>query len=188
LLLPIAAAVAILMPSAIAVAIALAVGHCCLCHHWSLQSPSPSTITVAVTINNCQELLPWPGKNCHCHLNNLSKECLPYFILFGQWAAHWSKPDDWPGVKQQWPTPALGGERRAANGLWGAAGGSRVEKLPDHGRCCFVVLLGWQPLTDGVCDDVLDVVKGIAGKTMIELTQEEKGIIERYGSDKKMYT
>ncbi len=60
--------------------------------------------------------------------------------------------------------------------------------LPDHGRCHFVVLLGWQPLTDGVCDFVLDVVKGIAGDTVIELTQEEKDIIERYGSDKKMYT
>jgi hypothetical protein len=63
-----------------------------------------------------------------------------------------------------------------------------VGKLPDHGRCCFVVLLGWQPLTDGICDDVLDVVEGIAGETVIELTQEEKRIIERYGSDKKIYT
>jgi hypothetical protein len=50
------------------------------------------------------------------------------------------------------------------------------------------VLLGWQPLTDGICDDVLDVVEGIASETVIDLTQEEKGIIERYGSDKKMYT
>jgi hypothetical protein len=49
------------------------------------------------------------------------------------------------------------------------------------------VLLGCQPLTDCVCDDVLDVVEGIAGETVIELTREEKGIIERYGSDKKMY-
>jgi hypothetical protein len=67
-------------------------------------------------------------------------------------------------------------------------GVSRVETLPDHGRCCFVVLLGCQLLTDGVCDDVLDVVEGIARETVIELTQEEKMIIERYGSDKKMYT
>jgi hypothetical protein len=50
------------------------------------------------------------------------------------------------------------------------------------------VLLGWQPLTDGVCDDVLDVVESIAGETVIELMQEEKGIKDRYGSDKKMYT
>jgi hypothetical protein len=55
-------------------------------------------------------------------------------------------------------------------------GGSRVETLADHGRCCFVVLLGYQPLTDGVCDDVLDVVEGIAVETVIELTREEKGI------------
>jgi hypothetical protein len=67
-------------------------------------------------------------------------------------------------------------------------GDSRVETLPDHGRCSFVGLLGCLPLTDGICDDVLDVVEGIAGVTVIELTQEEKGIIERYGSDKKMYT
>jgi hypothetical protein len=48
--------------------------------------------------------------------------------------------------------------------------------------------LGCQPLTDGVGDDLLDVVEGIAGETVIELMQEEKGIKERYGSDKKMNT
>ncbi len=63
-----------------------------------------------------------------------------------------------------------------------------METLTDHGRCCFVVLLGYQLLTDGVCDDVLDVVEGNAGETVIELTQEEKGIKEIYDSDKKMYT
>jgi hypothetical protein len=42
--------------------------------------------------------------------------------------------------------------------------------------CCFVVLLRSKPLTDGICDDVLDVVEGIAGETVITLTQEEKGI------------
>jgi hypothetical protein len=51
-----------------------------------------------------------------------------------------------------------------------------VETLTDHGRCCFVVLLGYQPLTDAVCDDVLDVEEGIAGETVIELTQEKKGL------------
>ncbi len=49
-----------------------------------------------------------------------------------------------------------------------------MEALIDHGSCCFVVLMGYQPLTDGVCDDVLDVVEGIASETVIELTQEEK--------------
>jgi hypothetical protein len=43
--------------------------------------------------------------------------------------------------------------------------------LTENGRCCFVWLLGYQLLTDGVCDDVLDVVEGIAGETVIELTQ-----------------
>jgi hypothetical protein len=62
-----------------------------------------------------------------------------------------------------------------------------VEALTDHGRCCFVGVLGFQPLTDGICDDVLDVVEGIANETVIELMQEEKGIRHRYDSDKKMY-
>jgi hypothetical protein len=48
-------------------------------------------------------------------------------------------------------------------------------------------LLGYQPLIDGVCDNVLDVVEGIAGETVIELTQEENYIRERHDSDKKMY-
>jgi hypothetical protein len=60
-----------------------------------------------------------------------------------------------------------------------------VETLTDYERCCFVRLLGYQPLTDGVCDDVLDVVEGIAGETVIELTQEENNMQERYDSDKK---
>ncbi len=49
------------------------------------------------------------------------------------------------------------------------------------------MLLGYQSLTDGVCDDVLGMVEGIAGETAIELMQEEKGIKEIYDSDKKMY-
>jgi hypothetical protein len=70
----------------------------------------------------------------------------------------------------------------------GSRGAAGWRTLTDHGRFCFVVLLGYQPLTDGVCDDVLDMVEGIAGETVIELTQEEKRIIEIYDSDKKMYT
>ncbi len=38
------------------------------------------------------------------------------------------------------------------------------------------MLLGYQPLTNGVCDYMLDVVEGIAGETVIELTQEKKGL------------
>ncbi len=60
--------------------------------------------------------------------------------------------------------------------------------MTDNGRCCFVRLLECQPLTDGVCDDVLDVVEGIASETVIELTQEENNMRERYDPDKKMYT
>ncbi len=79
----------------------------------------------------------------------------------------------------------VAGSRGAAGGQ---QGGSRVEMWNDHGRCCFVVLLGYQTLTGGVCDDVLDMVEGIAGETVIKLTQEEKGIKEICDSDKKMYT
>jgi hypothetical protein len=43
-------------------------------------------------------------------------------------------------------------------------------------------------LTDGICDDVLDMIEGIAGETVIELMQEENGVKEKYDSDKKMYT
>ncbi len=60
-----------------------------------------------------------------------------------------------------------------------------METLTDHGRCCFVVLLGYQPLTDGICDDVLDVVEGIAGETVIELTREEKNTREGYIQTRK---
>ncbi len=49
-------------------------------------------------------------------------------------------------------------------------------------------MLGYQLLTDGVCDDVLDMVEGIAGETEIKLTEEENGIKGMYDSDKKMYT
>ncbi len=62
-----------------------------------------------------------------------------------------------------------------------------METLTDHVRCCFVWLLGYQPLTDDVCDDVLYVVEGIASETVIELTQEEYNMRETYDSDEKMY-
>jgi hypothetical protein len=89
------------------------------------------------------------------------------------------------GQHQCW---AASCEQLAANGGSGwQQGGSRVEALPVNGRCCCVGLLGCLPLTDGICNDVLDEVEGIASETVIELTQEEKEIIERYGSDKKIY-
>jgi hypothetical protein len=90
------------------------------------------------------------------------------------------------GQHQGWS--ASGKQQAASGGSGRQKGGSRVEMLTDHGRCCFVVLLGYQPLTDGICDDVLDVLEGIAGETVIELMREEKGIKEIYNSEKKMYT
>ncbi len=63
-----------------------------------------------------------------------------------------------------------------------------METLTDHGRCCFVWLLEYQPLTGDNYDDVLDVVESIAGETVIELMQEENNTRERNDSDKKMYT
>jgi hypothetical protein len=38
------------------------------------------------------------------------------------------------------------------------------------------VLLRCKLLTDGIRDDVLDVVEGVAGETVIKLTQKEEGI------------
>ncbi len=81
------------------------------------------------------------------------------------------------GQHQRW---VASGEQQAANGGSGLQqGGSRVEALPVNGRCCFVQLLSCLLLTDGICDDVLDVVEGIASETVIKLAQEKKGIIER---------
>ena len=38
------------------------------------------------------------------------------------------------------------------------------------------MLVGCQSLTDGICDDVLDVVEGIVGEMVIELMREKKGL------------
>ncbi len=51
--------------------------------------------------------------------------------------------------------------------------------------CCVVAV---SAVDRWLCDDVLDVVEGIAGETVIELMQEEKGVKEIYDSEKKMYT
>ncbi len=82
---------------------------------------------------------------------------------------------------------AAGSEQlvRELAGGWGGSRVRRVEMLTDHGKCCFGWLLGYQPLTDGICDDVLDVIEDIAGETVIELTQEENNMQERYDLDKK---
>ena len=76
------------------------------------------------------------------------------------------------GQHQRW---AASGEYRAdSEGSGWQQGGSRVEMLPDHERCCFVGLLGWQPLTDGICDDVMDVVEGIASETVFKLRTDAR--------------
>ncbi len=48
----------------------------------------------------------------------------------------------------------------------GEQGGDIACLSIGHGRSCFVVLSGCQPLTDGICDDVLDVVEDIASETL----------------------
>ncbi len=47
------------------------------------------------------------------------------------------------------------------------------------------MVVGVSPIDRWCCDDVLDVVEGIAGETVIELTQEENNMRERYDSEKK---
>jgi hypothetical protein len=77
---------------------------------------------------------------------------------------------------------------REVAGSRGAAGvqqGGDVD-LPWEVLFCYVV--GVSAVDRWLCDDVLDVVEGIASETVIELMQEEKGIRETYDSDKKMYT
>jgi hypothetical protein len=102
-------------PSQSPIAVAAAVGHCCGCREPSpppsllhrrqpLLSPLPlpSDIAVSVIVRHCK---------CHCrqpsqlpcrwlfprnvalarqelYSTNRSKECLPYFILLGQWAVY----------------------------------------------------------------------------------------------------
>jgi len=95
-------------PSAIAVAVAIdhcchhlcciAISHCHRCHRcpcrWPLPSPSPSTIAVAISVGHHRHRCRRPFLRVvalarqELYLTNSSKECLPYFILFGQWAAH----------------------------------------------------------------------------------------------------
>ncbi len=131
---------------AVAIAIAVAIAHWrCHCrqplplrspslsrHHQPLllPLPLPLAIPVSITVSHRSYHRCWPSPlpcrwpfprvvalvQQELYLTNWSKECLPYFILFGQWAAHWSKPDDWPGVKRRWPTPALDSKWRAVSG------------------------------------------------------------------------
>jgi hypothetical protein len=93
---------------AVGIAVAVTVDHChrCLCriaishrhHHCPCRRPllslSPSAIAVAISVGHhcCHRRRPFRRVVAlawqELHSNNLSKECLPYFILFGQWVAH----------------------------------------------------------------------------------------------------
>ncbi len=177
----VAANVSAALSSAVAIAITLAIGHCHLRHRWPLQLPSLLGITVALTVGHFRELLPWHGENCIRQIE-AKNAYLILFCLDSGWCTDQSRMTDQVlsgnGQHQRWS--ASGKQQAASGGSGRQQGGSRVKMLIDHGRCYFVVLLGYQPLADGICDDVLDVVEDIAGETVIELTQEEKGIKEIY--------
>jgi hypothetical protein len=73
------------------------------------------------------------------------------------------------GQHQHW---AASGKQPAASwGKWLVAGGQQGGDvaclLIGHGRCCLVVLLSRQSLTEGICGDVLDAVEGIASEIVI---------------------
>ncbi len=57
----------------------------------------------------------------------------------------------------------------------GAAGWRHCPALPVNGRCCFVGLLDCLPLTDGICDDVLDVVEGMV-RQWLNWRKKKKGL------------
>ncbi len=103
------------LPSQSPITVAAAMGHCCSCREPSplpslshcrqpllLPLPLPSDIAVSVIVGH---------RSCHCHrpsplpcrwpfprdvalarqelyLTNQSKECLPYFVLLGQWVVY----------------------------------------------------------------------------------------------------
>jgi hypothetical protein len=90
----------------IAVAVAVDHCHCRLCHvaishcrcrrppHRPLPFLSLSAIAVAISLGHHRHHRRWPFLRVvalarqELYSNNLSKECLPHFILFGQWAVH----------------------------------------------------------------------------------------------------
>jgi hypothetical protein len=178
-------AVSVALPPAIAIAVTLAIGHCCLRHHRPSQLPSPSGITVTIAVGHFQELLPWRGKNCIRPIEAKNAYLILYCSDSGRCTDQSRMTDQVSSSNGQHQRWSASGKQQAASGANGRQqGGSRVETLTDHGRCCFVVLLGYQPLADGICDNVLDVVEGIAGETVIELTQEERRL-KKYLTQKR---
>ncbi len=106
LLLPSVAHRILPLPSANAVPVAVdhcrrrlccfAISHCCCrCpHRQPLSSLLLSAIAVAISVSHHRPCRLQPLLRVvvlvqqELYSNNLSKECLPYFILFGQWGVH----------------------------------------------------------------------------------------------------
>jgi hypothetical protein len=158
----IAAAVFVALPSAIAivVAVALALGRCRLHHRRPLQLPSLLAITVTVAVGHFWELLPWRSEN---YIQPIEAKNA-HLILF--------YPDSGRRTDQSWMTDQVSGgngqhQRWVASGeQWAASEGSDWQQGGSRGAAGWrrwltmggVVLLCYQLLTDGVCDDVLDMV------------------------------
>jgi hypothetical protein len=70
----------------------IAISHCCCRCPCRQPLPSPSPVAIAIAISVGHHRRPFPRVVAlawqELYSNNLSKECLPYFILFGQWAAY----------------------------------------------------------------------------------------------------
>ncbi len=89
--------------------------------------------------------------------------------------------DDGPGIKRQRVLANTNVGQQAASSKWlvGASGWRQgaYQSAMEVLFCCVVGLPeGKQPLTEGICADVLDVGEGIDDETVIKLTQKQKGI------------
>jgi hypothetical protein len=188
----IAAAMSVALPSAIAVAVALAIGHCRLRHRCPSQLPSQLAITVAMplAISCCLG-------SARIVFNQLKHRMLTSFYFVCTVGGALIKAGWLTRCQAAMANTSVGwrvtsSERlvREVAGSRGEAGGQQGGNVdwPWEVLFCSVVGVGYQPLTDSVCDDVLDVVEDITGETVIELMQEQNNIRERYDSDKKMYT
>ncbi len=121
----------LLLPLPLAIAVSITVGH------WSYHRHRPSPLPLPLVKSCCLGTV-------RIVFDQLKQRMLTYFILFGHWVAHWSKPDDWIGVEWQWPTPALGGERQALSGVAGSRGaaggqqGGNIDWPCEVLFCCVV--------------------------------------------------
>jgi hypothetical protein len=188
----IAATISVALPSAIAVAIALAIGHCHLHHCQPLQLPSLSAITVAMPLAIYESCCLGVAKIVFSQLKQRVFTIF-YFVqtvggalIKAGWLTRCQAAMANTSVGRQ----AVSIERivRELARSRGAAGGQKGGDIDWPWEVLFCWLLEYQPLTDSICDDILDVVEGIASETVIELMQEENNMRERYDSDKKMYT